>query len=607
MRCIRWSLLVVFALASGLAAYRQVAAESPAVKVGDQIGKLTFKDIRYLTRSLDDFHNKKAFVLAFTTTSCPLAQRYLPSLAELDKSYRDKGVQFLSVNVGADDSIVATAAQAVRHSVDFPFVKDFDGSCVRAVGVTHTPAVVVLDSKYRLCYRGRIDDQYRLGGTRESPSRRDLQEAIKDVLAGREVAIKETPVEGCPITRPEVRPSSTPVTFAEHIAPLVQKHCQECHRPGTSAPFSLISYQQVAAKANAIAEVVTDGRMPPWYACDEIGHFINRRGLSAAERDMMIAWAHSGKPMGDEAKLPKLKVDLEKADRWLIGKPDLILPASRESLPASGDIPYKYVVLPDMMSPSPFKADTWMQGIQILPDNPRSVHHCNMAYIIPGQKYSQDNFITGTVPGGSPMLLDNGVGFRIPKGAKLVLQIHYVSTGKPEKCRISVGFKFASGIINKQLQHTLLVDNDFAIPPGAPAHPVANSKTFNQDEVGVGLFVHMHLRGRDMTFIAHYPDGTTENLLLVPNYSFDWQIPYVWAPGAKRFPKGTRLEAVAHYDNSSFNVYNPNPNATVKEGQQTRDEMMNGFVFYTHADEKLNLDIDPKTGHVRSTKQAKGS
>jgi hypothetical protein len=110
----------------------------------------------------------------------------------------------------------------------------------------------------------------------------------------------------------------------------------------------------------------------------------------------------------------------------------------------------------------------------------------------------------------------------------------------------------------------------------------------------------MHLRGRDMLFRAHKPDGTTETLLLVPNYSFDWQMPYVWEPGKMRFPKGTRLECVAHYDNSAFNPYNPDPATTVRDGPQTHHEMMNGFVFYTDAGEQLNLRIDPETGRVCS-------
>ena len=197
------------------------------------------------------------------------------------------------------------------------------------------------------------------------------------------------------------------------------------------------------------------------------------------------------------------------------------------------------------------------------------------------------------------MILKDGVGFKIPKGAGLLLQIHYVTTGKEENCQIRVGFRYADGKIQKQLRHKVLVDNKFAIPPGAPAHRVAASKVLEEDVVGVGLFVHMHLRGKDMTFRARYPDGAAETLLLVPNYSFDWQMPYRWATGKKRFPKGMRLEAVAHYDNSKFNPYNPDPSATVHEGQQTRNEMMNGYFFYTEANERLNLQIDPKTGHVR--------
>jgi hypothetical protein len=207
--------------------------------------------------------------------------------------------------------------------------------------------------------------------------------------------------------------------------------------------------------------------------------------------------------------------------------------------------------------------------------------------------------VTGYVPGNGPMMLSEGVGFRMPKNSSPALQIHYVSTGQPEKCRIRIGFKFAGGTVQKRLQHLLLYDKKFAIPPGAPAHRVEHSRTLNCDSVGLALFVHMHLRGRDMTFIAHYPDGTSETLLMVPNYSFDWQMPYRWEMGKKRFPKGMRLEAVAHYDNSSFNPFNPDPKVTVREGQQTTEEMMNGYLFYVDANEQLNLRVDAKTGHAR--------
>jgi thiol-disulfide isomerase/thioredoxin len=563
------------------------------VKIGARIDNLTFKDIHFLPRSLDDLAKKKAVVLVFANTTCPLVQQYFPTLKAMEKEYRDQGVQFLAVNVGADDSILAMAAQAIRHEVEFPFVKDFDYKCIDALGVRRTPEVVVLDEKRTLRYRGRIDDQYRLGGARDAATRRDLKEALTEVLAGREVTVKETPVDGCLITRPAPLKTDTAVTFAEHVAPILQKHCEVCHRPNSPAPFSLITYKQVAAKGEMIAEVVGEQRMPPWYASPDHGKFINRRALTAKERDTVIQWVRAGMPMGDETKLPS-PLPNKNDGKWRIGKPDLIInAATTDPLPADGIIPYKYVVLPYV-----FREETWVQGVQILPDNPRVVHHCNMAYVSAKEGFKEGNFITGIVPGGEPMNLFDGLAFRIPKGAALALQIHYVTTGKAEKCRISVGFRYAQGIVKRRLQHVYMADTKFAIPPGAPAYPVKVVRELQHDADALGLFSHMHLRGKDMIFTAHYPDGKSETLLVIPNYSFDWQIPYVFEPGKKILPKGTRLECLAHYDNSAFNPYNPDPTATVKEGPQTFHEMMNGFFFYTDAKENLNLEIDPKTGTV---------
>jgi hypothetical protein len=576
---------VVLPVSTGSAAERSVS-------VGSRIESLTFKDIHYLQRTLDDFANRKAFVLVFTSSSCPLAQRYMPTLRRLEKDYRDRGVQLLALNAAPEDGIGAVAAQAVQYEMEFPFVKDFEGACARALGVERTPEVALLDADRRLRYRGRIDDQYRLGGVRPAPMKHDLKDALDAVLAGREVTIKETPVDGCLITFPESPKTKPTVTYTEHIAPLLRTHCQVCHRPGTIAPFSLLTYQQVSARAKTIAEVVRDQRMPPWYAADST-EFINHRGLTAEERERVQEWARAGKPQGDPAREPASLPPAE--SKWQIGDPDLVLEAPVHELPAAGDIAYKYVVLPHA-----FEHDTWVQGVQIRPDNPRVVHHCNLAFGTLGEGFKGANFITGTVPGGEAMNLQDDIGFRIPKGAMLALQIHYVTTGKPEKCRLAVGLRYARGTVQKQLRFTLLVDTRFAIPPGAPAHPVINSKVLDRDALGIGLFSHMHLRGKDMTFRAHYPDGKSETLLLIPNYSFNWQMPYRWAFGKKALPKGTRLECIAHYDNSDFNPYNPDPKATVRDGPQTYQEMMNGFVFWVDAQEKLDLSIDPKTGQAQA-------
>ncbi len=590
---------VIFAIILLLLAAPAAHCED-AVKVGDRIGKLEFTDIRSLPRTLDDFGKKKAYVLVFTSASCPLVQRYLPTLKALEKEYRGKDVQFVAVNAAEEDSIVAMATQAVQHEVEFPFVKDFGGLCARALGVRRTPEAVVLDGEKRVGYRGRIDDQYRLGGVRKEPTSRDLQAALEAVLAGQKVANPETEVDGCPITFPKERKPKE-VTYAGDVAPILQKNCCECHRGGGSAPFSLTSYKAASSRAEMLAEVISQQRMPPWFASDDFGPFVNRRGLSDEERTTVIDWVRSGTPQGDIKKAPvPPKEPARKESKWLIGTPDLVLKSDELKLPAAGDIPYQYAVLPHV-----FLADTWIQGAQILPDNPRVLHHGNMGYANVVEGFNEANFIIGVVPGGEPMALDPGIAYCIPKGSVLGLQLHFVATGKPEKCRVSVGLRYPREVVQKRLRSIQLTDHKFAIPPGAPAHKVSASRVLDRDILGVGMFSHMHLRGKDMTFTAYLPDGKTDTLLIIPNYNFSWQLPYRWETGKMQLPKGTRLECVAHYDNSPFNPYNPDPAATVRNGPQTYQEMMYGFFFYTDAHEQLGLHIDPKTGNVEKKSEQK--
>jgi mono/diheme cytochrome c family protein/thiol-disulfide isomerase/thioredoxin len=570
-------------------------ADESAVPIGAKVADLSFKDIHYLSRSLDDFPDAGVFVLVFTNTSCPVVRRYMPTLRRLDKDYRGRGVQFLAVNAGEDDTVTAMAAQAVQYEADFPFVKDAPGRWVRALGVRWTPEVVVLDAGRRLRYRGRIDDQYRPGATRAAPTRDDLKEALEAVLAGKDVAVPETPVDGCLITLSESHKTETPPTWTEQVGPIVCKHCMECHRPNTTAPFSLTDYDSARGKAKMIAEVVTEGRMPPWFAAPG-GDFSNRRGLSDDEREAVVQWAASGAPHGKgDGPAPP-----DAPDKWLIGEPDLTLTTNVFELPADGDVPYKYAILSHV-----FLQETWVQGLQILPDNPAVVHHCNMAFAAVGDGFSERNFLTGFVPGGEPMKLDDGVACRIPAGSVLGLQIHFVTTGKAEKCRLSIGLRFPRAVVEKRLRFALLEDTRFAIPPGASAFPVTASEVLDEDAVGVGLFSHMHLRGKAMAFRAVPPDGDPRTLLTIPNYAFQWQLAYHYPPGKVRWTKGTRLECTALYDNSPFNSYNPDPKATVRHGPQTWQEMMNGFVFYVAADEQLNLNIDAKTGAVRGPDDGK--
>lgn len=583
------TLRVLLLLAVLLLAASPAAAERP--QVGDKISDLRFKDIRFLPRSLQDLGEHQAYVFVFTNTTCPIVQRSWPKLKRLDAEYRPRGVQIVSVNVGPEDEIPEIAQQGIDFGIDFPLVKDANGGCAAALGVERTPEVVVLDKEHRLRYRGRIDDQLRLGGERPGATREDLKLALEDILAGRAVGVAETPVDGCRITKAEVATSAEPVMFYEHIVPLLQQHCQECHREGGGSPFSLITLEEVASQAEMIAEVVSDRRMPPWYASRQ-QHFANERGLSRTERDQFAVWVQSGRPAGNPERAPPARAFHD--GKWEIGDPDLVIKAlETHELPAEGFVDYKYVVLPYV-----FLSETWISAAEILPSNPGTVHHCNLGYFAAGKQFDDSNFITGRVPGGTAMQLDDGLAFRIPANSVIGLQIHYTTTGKPEKNRMSVGFKYPRNPVRKELHHVQVTTSKFAIPPGAGAHPVTASRTLPCHASGIGMFSHMHLRGKDMTFVAHPPEGEPETLLTIPNYHYDWQQNYRWEPGTKKFPPGTRIEVTAHFDNSRFNPFNPDPTVTVKNGPQTVHEMMFGFFFYTDDSEALDLKIDPQNGRV---------
>jgi peroxiredoxin len=580
----------------GLAMIAQASDRTPTP--GDKVAELRFKDIRGLQRSLSDFGPKRAYVFAFTTTQCPLVRRSIPKLVDLDKRFGPRDVQIVAINVGPEDTIRDVAAQAIEFDAGFHFVKDTNLSCAKALGVDRTPEIVVLNADRVLVYRGRIDDQLRLGGSRPEPTRRDVEEALNDLLEGRPVSVAETMVDGCLITAPEPISADEPApSFYKDVAPILNRRCVSCHREDSGAPFVLTSFKDAAAHAEMIAEVIVDQRMPPWYANPKHGTYQNDPSLSRTESNVVLRWVKSARAEGDPKEAPQAP-EFPKT-KWRIGEPDLIITTAEEhTIPATGYIPYKNVLLPYV-----FLRETWLEAVEILPENPAVVHHCNMAYVT-SRGAGDHTFITGHVPGGLPMDLsnyENGVAYKVPQWSTLGLQIHYVTTGKEERSRISVGFRFPRRTIDKQLKHFVLDPQDFQIEPGNCAYPIRSSMTLNEDVTLLGLFSHMHLRGKDMTFFAQRPGKSRNILLQIPNYNFEWQLAYKFAPGQIELPKGTVIEAVAHYDNSSFNPYNPDCKRTVPYGAQTYDEMFNGYGFYVADNEHLNLNVDPKTGAATSS------
>lgn len=419
--------------------------------------------------------------------------------------------------------------------------------------------------------------------------------------------------------RPASAPQRAVPTYAKDVAPILYKHCTECHRPGEIAPMSLMTYADVRPWAKGIRDAVAEGVMPPWHADPAHGKFRNARGLTAAEKDTLTRWANGGAPEGRAADMPKAPVY---AEGWRIGKPDAILSMPKTyTLKADGMIDYQYFDVP-----TNFSEDKFVKAIEIRPGNREVVHHALLFIRLAEQpargaprrqmfrqpreqlegpdpvRQSEENGPTGPTngllatfaPGTGPTVLPEGTAIRVPRGATLVFQMHYTTVGKAAEDRTAVGLAFSDAPPADEIRATHFMNRSLMIPAGAANHQVDADITFAEDVKVWGIFPHTHLRGVRWKYDVIYPDGRREVILSVPNYDFNWQT-YYELEKPLLLPKGTKLLAVAHYDNSAGNPDNPDAKSDVRWGDQTWEEMQYTGLLVSFA----NPAPTPPSGGIR--------
>ena len=308
--------------------------------------------------------------------------------------------------------------------------------------------------------------------------------------------------------------------------------------------------------------------------------------LSPDQIDTLVTWVDQGTPLGDKSQLPPPR---EFSEGWTIGKPDVVFEIPDEvTVPATGTVPYQY-----FETPTNFKEDVWVQAAEARPGNRAAVHHIIAFYRDPkkGKQRVDDQWIAGTAPGDMALILPPGVGRRIPAGATIVWQVHYTPTGKVEKDRSKLGLIFCKGPEPPKYNVAThgIGNHRFLIPAGDANFQVESEMKLPGDGFNhppSGSCRTMHLAWKDFLYRAIYPDGRSETLLSVPRYSFAWQSNYRCATPI-HLPKGTRLQCVAHFDNSADNPANPDPTKEIRWGDQTWDEMMIGYVDYIAGDVHL--------------------
>ena len=428
------------------------------------------------------------------------------------------------------------------------------------------------------------------------------------------------------------------VTFSKDVAPIFHSKCTECHRPGEAAPFSTLTYKDVRPWAKSIKEKVVSREMPPWHADPHFGEWANDRRLSETEIKTIVAWVDGGAVEGSPKDLPEAP---KYAAGWSIPTPDVVLQMEEEySLDANGPDEYQYFDVP-----TNFTEDKYIQMAEARPGNRKVVHHIIAFIVPPGQPtlnkikkenrqkalemslantplyrdgalirlkkeapvydngadippelrgYNNvDDFLTAYAPGHNPDVWKLGTAKKVPAGATIRFQVHYSKVaGSEQKDRSMIGLIFAPEKPIKTLNTRAIANSFFKIPANTSHHKVTAEWTAWRNTTVYTLMPHMHYRGAAMEYKVTYPDGKSEVLLNVPNYSFAWQAGYTLKT-PKMLPKGSKITVTGYFDNTAKNKFNPDPNQIVRYGEPTYDEMMMGFMDYSH-EWPAAVKVDPK-------------
>lgn len=565
-----------------------------ALLFGLSIGGLIFvagcrHPMRFLARhfrgdvQLHDTVETKCQVLLFLDTQCPVCQGYAPRLRALIEQYRTQGVNFEAYfpNQGENDAKIRSFLSANQLNFDWSY--DPGAERAKKYGVSMVPSVVVVSTDQRVRYAGAIDDNK----DASLAKRPYLAEALDAVLGGKTPKLAKTTSIGCVLEPGDGVPDAKSITYSSHVARLLNQHCVQCHQPNQSAPFSLVGYANAKAKANMIAYITKQGKMPPWKAVPGYGDFHDVNILTPAERLILERWAQAGAPAGDDAvevASPAI------GPSWPLGKPDSVIsmPAEYELHADKGDVYRHFVIDPKLTEPK------WVVAMDVHPGNRRIVHHV-IAFIdksgqsarleaantdgqpgyttFGGPGFIPSGSLGGWAPGLQSRKLPEGVAFRVDPGAKIVLEVHYHPDGKVERDKTEVALYYADKPADREIDIAWMVDLRLRLRPGDSQIHWDREFSIQRDSTLYMVMPHMHMLGRSMKAFVRRPDGSTEPIVWVDDWDFNWQLTY-YLRQPMFIPKGSSIVVETIYDNSADNPNNPNhPPKVVTWGEETTDEM----------------------------------
>jgi len=523
---------------------------SGKVQIGTKLDDISFKSLTEETYHLNDLLNQGPVVFVFLSTECPVAQRYAMRLKRLYSKYLDRQVTVFGVYSNENDSIDDVKNYLIKAEYTFPIIKDSDGRLARHLNATMTPQAHLIDRSGVLRYRGAIDDNRYVTRVKHEY----LIDALTAVISGKRVSIEETPAFGCTIHLAEVK-IQNPITYTEHIAPLIQKNCQKCHHQYGIAPFKLEGFMDVQAHASDILRSISLGFMPPTRLEHGFGEFTNSHQLTDSEVDLISSWVKMGTPKGELSDSPHN----DPVEQWSLGKPDLLkeIPIVFNELTEG-----KHASLVVRVKAN-FKKDQYIRGIDFKTTNSKIVRRIivgldshnrtdkSFSYI--NRTYSKEvnssdlDVRIGTWSQGIfPNVLPDGVGFLLTKGTDIILNVLYRGTGKKEH----VSFKLGLYISKKQEAanlHTALLKLNTQEQLKLNAQKMKHSYEFRNDVFVFSVLLPMYVEEPGIKIVGITPQNEQVKMAWIKKSDIDWldewlDIYYYQKPVF--LPKGTRLEYV---------------------------------------------------------------
>jgi len=416
--------------------------------------------------------------------------------------------------------------------------------------------------------------------------------------------------------------AQTQVTFTKDVAPIFQERCQICHRPGTFAPMSLLTYEDARPWAKSIKEKVLMREMPPWHIDKNVGvqRFSNDISLSDEEIAVIVKWVDAGASKGNPADMPPAR-KFEEKETFQVGQPDIIINLPKDVV-VKAKAPDQW---PDILVDPGLTEDRYIKAVQIIPTKGFPViHHIRTSIVEPNDETrhsgklddtdgslevgEQGVFLNEYAIGKKGDVFPDGSGRLIKAGTKINFNLHLHAIGQPTAANVALGLKFyPKGYTPKYIETTEKLGDpkDLDIPPNADNARFDGYQTLTKPARLLSFQPHMHNRGKASCMEAIYPGGhKVEMISCVSRYQFAWHLVYLYEDDEQPLlPAGTILHFISWYDNSRANRFNPDPDNLITYGQRTIDEMGGAWVsYYSLSDAEYKQQVEArKTKQVATT------